>query len=114
MYTVRLNSLKYYSNHGLYPQEGLLNNEFEVNLEVSSDTDINAKNDIQQLIDYTILKDVVDQYMNQQFLLLEDVLGNIVQQISKRYPFSKGEVSIKKMNPPFGGRCDSSEVILKF
>lgn len=114
MYTVRLNGLKYHSFHGLYPQEAILGNNFEVDVEVSLEKELEKQNDISTLIDYTSLKDVVDLYMDQRFELLEDVLAYIVKDIEGLYPMAKGEVSIKKLNPPFGGRCNSSQVILKF
>lgn len=114
MYTVRLNQLKYHSFHGLFDQEAKTGNEFEIDVEVSFEKRLKEKNSLGNLVDYSVLKDVVDTYMGQRFELLEDLLYMIVTEIEKLYPTSKGEVSIKKMQPPFGGRCASSQVILRF
>ena len=114
MYTVRLNRLKYHAFHGLFAQEAKTGNDFEVDVEVSFEKKLRRSNSLENLVDYSVLKDLVDTFMGQRFELLEDILYEIVSEIEMLYPTSKGEVSIKKMNPPFGGRCDSSQVILKF
>ena len=114
MYLVRLNQLKYRTTHGLYSQEKLIDNVFEVSLEVETDRLLSKCNNIEDLIDYVSLKDVCDKYMTKHFNLLEDILAHISSDVLEMYPDSKGYVSIKKCPPPFGGDVASAEVILKF
>lgn len=114
MYSVRLNDLKYHAFHGLFTQEKQVGNIFLVNLEVSSSEKLTSRNSLENLMDYVILKDIVDQYMTQTFDLLEDILGNIVNDIQEKYPNTTGQVSIQKCPPPFGGVCKSAEVVMKF
>ena len=114
MYQVKLNGLKYHAYHGLFPQEKKTGNNFIVSACVKSSIKLEKKNTLESLINYVWLKDTVDTYMNQRFDLLEDILAHIVADIQEEYPESTGQISIKKEQPPFGGRCDSSEVTLEF
>ena len=99
MYTVKLNGLKYRATHGLYPQEQLIENEFVVDIEVSFEKKLKLKNDLEELTDYSVLKDIVDDFMTKRFSFLEDIIANIVGEIEKLYPASTGSVGIKKLNP---------------
>lgn len=114
MYTVRLNQIKYHVNLGLYEQEKLVDNTFELSVEVSLDKSLSKNNQLEDLIDYVFLKDVCDQYMSMQFSLLEDVLAHIRDAVQEKYSNAKGYISIKKCPPPFGGNVQSAEVILNF
>lgn len=114
MYTVKLNDLKYYAFHGLFPQEAKVGNEFYVSMSVSLPQKLELENDINNLLNYVSLKDIVDEQMKTRFLLLEDLLAKIKADVTSLYPQAQGSISIKKMQPPFGGRCHSSQVILTF
>lgn len=114
MYTVKLNDLKYYAYHGLFPQERKTGNQFLVSVSVSMPLNIAKENDLGTMINYVALKDVVDKYMSLKFDLLEDILGSIKEEFLILYPEASGEISIKKIQPPFGGSCASSEVIITF
>ncbi len=114
MYTVKVNGLKYTAFHGLFPEEKLIDNQFELSIEVTMNKKLVLKNNLSDLIDYVFLKDVADKYMNQQFELLEDILAHISKDILEQYPYTKGVLSLKKYAPPFGGRCISSEVMYAF
>ena len=56
----------------------------------------------------------MDQQFRKSFDLLEDLVALISAEIKVKYPQCKGEISIKKCPPPFGGRCESAEVVFKF
>lgn len=114
MYTVKLNRLTYYAFHGLHKQEMKCGNQFEVNLSVTQNTQLSFSNSIEQLIDYSVLKEIIDSYMLERYDLLEDICVRIISDIKSKFDIYKGEVSIKKMNPPFGGECHSSEVVIDF
>lgn len=114
MYKVCLNKLKYFATHGLYKHESTVGANFEVDLEVYSNLELKQQNSIKDLIDYVVLKDIVDSYMTLRYELLEDVIFDIAKDIKSKYPDVKGQLGIKKMNPALGTRCHSSEVIYTF
>lgn len=114
MYTVKLNQLEYYAFHGLHKQESKCGNHFEVNLTVSQNRNLTSSNNINELIDYSKLKGIVDVYMKDRFDLLEDIIAQVITDIKKLFNEVSGEISIKKLNPLFGGSCHSSEVVVDF
>lgn len=114
MYLVRLNELKYHVKHGLFPEESLVDNLFEVNLELGLEKSLSTKNNLTELIDYVFLKNTIDEIMVQKHVLLEDILGEFKEIILTKYPEANGFISIQKCPPPFGGNCKSAEVIFKF
>ncbi len=100
MFTINLNNLRFYSFHGLYPEEKLLGGEYEVNAEVlvESTEDII---DIKQTVDYTTIYDVIKKQMSVPAELLETIAQQIVSntgQLDNR--IKKVSVSIKKVHPP--------------
>lgn len=114
MYTVKLNELKYRAGHGLFGQEELVGNDYVVTVEVTKDLVLSTQNDLNTLIDYSLLKDLIDQRMSVDTPLLEDLVAHMVMDIQRVYPKTQGKIRIQKIQPPFGGRCHSSEVEYTF
>lgn len=99
MLTVSLHKIKIIAPHGLYPQEHIIGNTFEV------DVDINLP-DTQPwpFADYTLINKTVNEVFQQQGHLLETFVYNIHGAIKTVFPFAeKIKISVCKLAPPMPG-----------
>ncbi len=100
MFTIRLNNLKFFSFHGLYEEERILGNEYEVNVSISYDTaeKITA---MEQTINYASVYEIIKQRMAIPTSLLETLAQDLAQQIHNLdLRITSITVSIEKKNPP--------------
>jgi dihydroneopterin aldolase len=113
MFTIHLNNLRFFSFHGLYEEERILGNEYEVNAEVT----IAAKEHvtaINQTVDYVKIYDIIKQRMAIPAPLLETVAQDLAQLI---YDTDKRIISIlvniKKVYPPIASFSGNISVSYK-
>ncbi len=100
MQTVHLRDIKFFAFHGVYTEEKLTGNEFEVNLSVGFDQG-SVGNDLSRTVDYVHLFDIIKLEMQQPRALLEAVAESVIAAICLSYPFVKSiSVEIWKLNPP--------------
>ncbi len=110
---IRLESILCKAYHGLYEEERVLGNLYQIDLAVSINTGMQESErikDIHQSIDYTLLYQIVKEEMSIPRSLLEEVAQNIVSKIKALNTTAEIEIEVKKKNPPFGGRCSASSV----
>jgi dihydroneopterin aldolase len=106
MLTVSLHGIKLLAPHGLYPQEHILGNSFEVDVDV-------ALPDAQPwpYADYTLIQKTVAEVFNSKGQLLETFVYNIHGAIKERFPESlKVKVAVRKLNPPMPGTIAYAQV----
>ncbi len=106
MLTVSLHGIKLLAPHGLYPQEHILGNSFEVDVDV-------ALPDAQPwpYADYTLIQKTVAEVFNSKGQLLETFVYNIHGAIKERFPESlKVKVAVRKLNPPMPGAIAYAQV----
>jgi 7,8-dihydroneopterin aldolase/epimerase/oxygenase len=106
MLTVSLHKIKLTAPIGLYPQEYILGNSFEVDVDVSLP-------DAQPwpFADYTKIHEVVMATFSQPGQLLETFVYNIHSSLKVEFSFAgKIKVSVRKMNPPISGEVAYSQV----
>ena len=101
MISIHLQSLEFKTFHGLYDEEKVLGNIFEVNLTVQYQPEILPIVNIEQTINYQNLFEIVERRMNIATELLETLVTFISNDIATAFPFIKHiEISITKKNPP--------------
>jgi len=100
IYTVYLKNVQFFAYHGLYPEEALNGNIFEVDLSVRySKQDVITC--IEETIDYAVLFDILKVKMQKRRYLLETLGREICDDIKDRFPqISSIEINIRKQNPP--------------
>jgi len=104
MISIHLQNLQFKAFHGLYAEEKVLGNVFEVNLTVKYQPEILPIINIDQTINYQNLFEIVERRMNVATELLETLVTFISNDIETAFPFIKHiEVSITKKNPPIKG-----------
>lgn len=101
MLSVHLYDLNFHAFHGLYEGEGLVGNDFQLNLTVSYDDDGVKTDDLRSLINYEEVYDIVKKRMAIRSDLLEEVAEAIILKIRHKYSIIKEiSVSIFKLNAP--------------
>ena len=112
---VSLKEVRFYAPIGYYEEEQIVGNEFYVNLDVSFPFENSDAEDLENTINYEELYQILVDVMRPKRKLLESALEDILDLVMKRYAFATEiNVSIRKVNPPFGGDLANSEVSLCF
>ncbi|HRO41402.1 MAG TPA: dihydroneopterin aldolase [Flavipsychrobacter sp.] len=108
MFTVSLHGIKLHAKIGLYPEEKIHGNNFEIDIDVF--VDIN-NSDAFPFIDYAIVHQIVLEEFSKEGELLETFVGNIHKAIKSKFvEANKVRVAIRKLNPPLQGLVNYSQV----
>src|SRR5690606_32432479 len=100
--TIKLKQVRFFGYHGLYENESLTGNEFEIDLQVSIEPTVNIIRNMEESISYVSLFELVKKRMQQREALLETLAMDITNLIYAEFKNVK-EVSITiiKITPPF-------------
>ncbi len=101
MFTIHLSNLQFHSFHGIYEEEKIVGNSYEVNVEVTVDGS-EPVTELDQTINYEILYAITAQRMSIPTPLLETLaqdMANLLYAADKRARSVK--VNIQKKYPPF-------------
>ncbi|WP_080903618.1 dihydroneopterin aldolase [Parabacteroides sp. Marseille-P3160] len=111
---ILLDEMKFYSYHGVLPQERKVGNHFVVNLKITVPVDVALVNDsLEDTINYASLYKVVKREMDTPSHLLEHAAGRILSSLKESFPqITAIELKLTKLNPPLGGDVTSASVIL--
>ncbi len=100
MLTIHLHKLLFHSFHGVYEEEQLLGNDFEVNADIELETSEQLTK-LRQTVNYVTVYEVIKQRMQQPTPLLETVAQELAQLIHKIDDRIKSvSITIKKLSPP--------------
>jgi 7,8-dihydroneopterin aldolase/epimerase/oxygenase len=103
MVTVQLHNLIFSGQHGVYDEEKMTGNSFEVNLDVSYDDRLRPFHTLEDTVNYVRLFAIVQQRMQRPSRLLEKIGEEIIAKIKELYPFITEVVfSIYKLQAPIG------------
>lgn len=113
---IYLRNVRFHAFHGVLPQEGIVGNEYLVNLVVDYDFSSAMKtDDLQGTLNYAEVYQKVREEMAVPSKLLEHVAGRIAHRLFSDFPeIQKLQLSITKVNPPMGADSDGAgvEVVL--
>jgi 7,8-dihydroneopterin aldolase/epimerase/oxygenase len=112
---VALEGLEFHAYHGVYPHERSSGNKFEVDVVVDTEFSESAfRDDLAGTINYEELYAIVKEEMEKPSKLLETVVNSIAVHVLSVFPSAKSvEVKISKFNPPIGGVCKKSSVVVR-
>jgi dihydroneopterin aldolase len=112
MVTVHLHEVIIFANHGIYQEENLAGNRFEVDLDVKFNEKKSKFDSVKETVNYEVLNEIVKECMKVTTPLLEKVCLNIIKKVIDQYPYAKSiKISIFKLQPPinnFEGRVGVS------
>ena len=113
---IYLRNVRFHAFHGVLPQEGIVGNDYLVNLVLDYDFSSAMKtDDLQGTLNYAEVYQKVREEMAVSSKLLEHVAGRIAQRLFSDFPeIQKLQLSITKVNPPMGADSDGAgvEVVL--
>lgn len=113
---IYLRNVRFHAFHGVLPQEGIVGNDYLVNLVLDYDFSSAMKNDdLQGTLNYAEVYQKVREEMAVPSKLLEHVAGRIAHRLFSDFPeIQKLQLSITKVNPPMGVDSDGAgvEVVL--
>ena len=113
---IYLRNVRFHAFHGVLPQEGIVGNDYLVNLVLDYDFSSAMKtDDLQGTLNYAEVYQKVREEMAGPSKLLEHVAGRIAHRLFSDFPeIQKLQLSITKVNPPMGADSDGAgvEVVL--
>ena len=111
-----LKGLRFHGLHGVFEQEKIIGNIFEVDLEFTlSLQKAGETDDLKHTIDYASARTIVADIMKSHSLnLIETLSLKIGEQLFKEFEIDSLEVKVRKMNPPMEGETEYSEVTMQW
>ena len=113
---IYLRNVRFHAFHGVLPQEGIVGNDYLVNLVLDYDFSSALKtDDLQGTLNYAEVYQKVREEMAVPSKLLEHVAGRIAHRLFSDFSeIQKLQLSITKVNPPMGADSDGAgvEVVL--
>lgn len=108
MLTVSLHDIHIHAPYGLYPEERIVGNDFEIDVDLTIPT-----TDGQPLpfADYTLINTIVTETFKEPAHLLETLAQNIHAALKMEFPEAeKIKVTVKKLRPPMPGEVKYAQV----
>ena len=97
-----LENVRFYSYHGVAPQETAIGNEFIINLRLETD-------EVEDTVSYADIYAALKEEMELPSKLLEHVCGRIVKRLFRDFrKIREIEIKLAKRNPPMGADIDSA------
>lgn len=113
---IYLRNVRFHAFHGVLAQEGIVGNDYLVNLVLDYDFSSAMKtDDLQGTLNYAEVYQKVREEMAVPSKLLEHVAVRIAHRLFSDFPeIQKLQLSITKVNPPMGADSDGAgvEVVL--
>ena len=109
---IYLRNVRFHVFHGVLPQEGIVGNDYLVNLVLDYDFSSAMQTDeLQGTLNYAEVYQKVREEMVVPSKLLEHVAGRIAHRLFSDFPeIQKLQLSITKVNPPMGADSDGAGV----
>ncbi len=111
-FLIELKGLRFFAEHGMYQEEVLVGNEFEVSVSLACKAPKKEINSINQTINYVEVFRIVQQVFNTRTQLLEKCAMQISEELYKQFPeILKTVISIYKLHPPITNFSGSVGVV---
>lgn len=109
VYTISVNGIALHAKVGLYPEEKIKGNQFEIDVAVQVAADEKGEC---PFVDYTIINELVHEIFSMPNDLLETVAKQIYESLRSTFPaIHHAKVTIRKLHPPMKGKVQYSQVI---
>ncbi|MEM9980905.1 MAG: dihydroneopterin aldolase [Bacteroidota bacterium] len=115
MGTIALENMEFFANHGYYIEEQKIGNRYSVDLYIQVDFSEAAQSDqLKGTINYEKLYQIVAEVMAIPTRLLEHIAQKVINTTLREFAaITHVKVSVAKHNPPIGGLCGLSKVVLE-
>ncbi len=111
-----MESVKFHAFHGVFNQEQLVGNEFEVSVSIEIPISSGMENDdLEGTVSYADVYAVCKVEMDSSSKLLEHVALRISNHLLERWPqIIRGKIKIVKLHPPVAGFMGKAAVSYSF
>lgn len=111
-FTIELKNLRFFAEHGMYPEEVKVGNEFEVDVVIACRSPKKKITSIEQTVNYVEVYRILQEEFSQRKFLLETLAMEIADKIEVQFPdIEKISISIRKLNPPITNFSGSVAVV---
>lgn len=111
MFTISLHQVKIEAPVGLYSQEHILGNRFEVDIDVHSEV---SSYEAGYFVDYALLNTTIQNAFKVEWKTLEEVVVHIHAEALRQFPFvQKVRVVLRKLSPPMPGNIGFAQVVFE-
>lgn len=101
MLSIHLHNLILFAHHGIYDEEKILGNEFELNITIKHVPQHLPVKHLSDTVDYVSVYDLVKKRMAVPTALLETVVTEIATQILEQFSLAEEvSISMRKIHPP--------------
>lgn len=101
MLSIHIHNLILFAHHGIYEEEKILGNEFELQISIKHMPRYLPVKHIADTIDYAAVYELVKKRMDIPTPLLETVITDIAQKVLAQFSLAEEVyVSIRKIHPP--------------
>ena len=108
MLTVSIHGIQLHAYVGLYPEEKVAGNIFEIDVDVVVRTD---EAEAFPFIDYSVIHQIVSDIFTQPGDLLESYVKEIHTSLKETFPDTERiKVAVRKLQPPLGGDVRYAQV----
>ena len=100
---IRLRGMQFYGYHGATPQERQVGQRFEVDVEMSVDSERIVDGDLSTTVDYRLVYDICREiFVDRQYRLIEVIAREIVHRVLEQYDLPGIRVTVRKPCVPLG------------
>jgi dihydroneopterin aldolase len=103
-FTIQLNNLHFFAEHGMYEEERAVGNEFEMNISLQIKAPKEKIKSLEDTINYAEVYRMVKEIFSRRKPLLETLAMEIAEELKQQFSQTREiNISIKKLNPPITG-----------
>ncbi len=114
MAIIHIEGMHFYAYHGCFKEEQVVGTDFSVDILLTIDTSVAQQSDnLADTIDYQTIYQIVKREMMIKAKLIEHLAHRILSAVTAQYiAITFGQVAIRKLNPPLGGKMDAVNIII--
>lgn len=114
--TVEINGLRLFARHGVFEEERINGNTFELTVHLNYPIESAMKSDdVNDTLNYAEAIEIIRQQMDIPSSLLEHVVGRIHRALTDAYPhITGGFIRLTKLNPPIPVDIDGTSVSIEW
>lgn len=114
MLTIHLQSVRFFAYHGIFAEEKVLGNEYEVDILIQCQTKEGIIHHLSETIDYARVYQLLAERMKKPTPLLETIASDFSYMILQQFPMAQSiRFSIHKMHPPIEAMIGQVGVIFE-
>ncbi|HEX2535442.1 MAG TPA: dihydroneopterin aldolase [Chitinophagaceae bacterium] len=103
-FTIDLKAMRFFAGHGLYAEEAIIGNEFEVDVRLTFPAPTDEIHSIEETVNYVEVFRLASETLSGRKGLLETCAMQLAARLRETFPkISQVSVSIKKVHPPITG-----------